>query len=215
MCETVKDILFDEERTSLRRSRKLAAWVDEATVRRALRAFCAVLDDPRCAPETGGWVAGAIEALAATAAYARLAWGAAGPSLRAAFVRGSVDDSLHGDLDDILLTASKGAHAADGGGGDDDAAWAFFFEEFRRDPRGISVSTGESAPPSSDDAPEATVVNCFACGTYDAANSQVCQRCKAVHFCGPACLRAGWKRHKPHCVPADAKPGRGAKRRGC
>jgi hypothetical protein len=78
----------------------------------------------------------------------------------------------------------------------------------------LAFSTGESAPPSSDDAPEATVVNCFACGTYDAANSQVCQRCKAVHFCGPACLRAGWKRHKPHCVPADAKPGRGAKRRG-
>ena len=48
-------------------------------------------------------------------------------------------------------------------------------------------------------------LNCAACGRYDPAKNQICEGCKAVHFCDRACQKAGWKTHKPFCVEIRAK----------
>ena len=66
------------------------------------------------------------------------------------------------------------------------------------------------AYPSDDAAPKpwpkkAKRLNCAACGRYDPAKNQICEGCKAVHFCDRACQKAGWKTHKPFCVEIRAK----------
>ena len=48
-------------------------------------------------------------------------------------------------------------------------------------------------------------LNCAACGRYDPAKNQICEGCKAVHFCDRACQKAGWKTHKPLCVEIREK----------
>eukprot|EP00439_Symbiodinium_sp_Y106_P002860 s5377_g1.t1 len=46
---------------------------------------------------------------------------------------------------------------------------------------------------------------CFYCGLSGAVFT--CSRCRRVHFCGPACQKGGWKRHRLECLQAGYTSG--------
>ncbi|KAI9002053.1 hypothetical protein DFJ74DRAFT_696450 [Hyaloraphidium curvatum] len=45
---------------------------------------------------------------------------------------------------------------------------------------------------------------CLGCGSFPREKMSKCARCKATPYCGPACQKMDWPRHKLTCVPAAA-----------
>jgi len=70
-----------------------------------------------------------------------------------------------------------------------------------------SVDEDGSSPAATtagDQQPGWVLCNCATCGVYDPARSKTCSACHSARFCDDACLRRGWRAHRPACLAARA-----------